>query len=223
MPHNRKRPRTARRLVWLALAVSAFVHVVILGLVVLRAPAGMDLPTILLLPAGPEAVDLPAPERPAAGPEATESARPEPGPARAAPPLETPAVSIPTPAPGAPESATIPQTGLVQLHAPVLPLVATPYGVTRRPVVRDARRLAIARAESLVNARIASVIEVRPPVQAGPVSLQPGGGVSIPVPWGGFIRDDRDDETWREKRCRGDEKDGGDDAGEGEARRAQCD
>jgi hypothetical protein len=105
-----------------------------------------------------------------------------------------------------------------------MPLIATPYGIGRRPVVRDQARITRMRAESLVNAMIASVIEVKPPMRAGPLSFPQGGGVSIPVPWGGFVRDDRDDETWREERCSGGgDSDEGDKPGEEEARGSQCD
>jgi len=227
MPHRpaERRPRTGRRLVTIAVGVSVLVHAVILGLVVLRPPADTGGPrSIVLLPVRPESADLPSvrPDAPAE-PASEAGERPAPSVAQAPRPVERPpVVGVPTPRPGAPDTATIPETGLVELRAPMQPLVATPYGVARRPVVRDEARLARVRAESLVNARIASILE-RPPstLQAGPVSLA-NGGVSVPVPWQGFVRDDRDDATWREKRCRGEEKDGGEGAGEDEARRSQC-
>ncbi len=224
-PRERRRG-PGRPIIWLALGASVLVHLVVLGLIVFDVSGPSGARDILLLPLRPEALDVPEARRetpPAETPEAPETAtRTSPRPSRdVAPAAETPAVSIPTPAPGAPETATIPQTGLVRLAAPLQPLVATPYGITRRPVVRDEARLARMRAESLVNARIGGLVEAPSTFQAGPVSLA-NGGVTVPIPWGGFVRNDRDDASWREKRCRGDEKNG-DQPGEEEARRTQCD
>jgi hypothetical protein len=112
--------------------------------------------------------------------------------------------------------------GMTALRASTMPLVATGYGIGRRTVTRDENRIARMRAESLVNAMIASVVDVKPPLKAGPFGFPAGGGVSIPIPWGGFVRDDRDDDRWREERCRGRDDGKADKPGEAEARRSRC-
>ena len=131
--------------------------------------------------------------------------------------IEVPATGVTT------SEGTAASSGARALRGSTMPLIATPYGIGRRPVVRDQARITRMRAESLVNAMIASVIEVKPPMRAGPLSFPQGGGVSIPIPWGGFVRDDRGDETWREERCGGGDDDEGDKPGEEEARGSQCD
>lgn len=224
--------RPDRRLVRFTVGISIAAHalLVILLLLVPRRDVPEDTTMIVPVePAGfefavPVASPVPLPAAPAGGPAASRAERrDETGPGLVLPvPATSTATASGRTTSGATTPSRFPTAGVLGLHASVVPLVATPYGIGRRPVVRNEARIARMRAESLVNARIASVVEAQKPVQAGPVSLNPGGGVSVPVPWGGFIRDDRTDDSWREKRCSGDEKDGGDDAGEEEARRTQC-
>ena len=121
-----------------------------------------------------------------------------------------------------PSTPTTSAAGLTALRASTMPLVSTGYGIGRRTVARDEGRIARMRAESLINAAIASVVDVKPPLKAGPFGFPAGGGVSIPIPWGGFVRDDRDDERWREERCRGKDDGKADKPGEAEARRGRC-
>jgi hypothetical protein len=238
MPYRsfERRHRPERRLIWLSLGASLVVHALVVVWLVVGQRAQPPDETIFFIELEPEAEDLslepsaPPPSEPSAlaaptapGGRATPETEDLPG------GLDFPALSLPAADSGTPGATTTPprtgtstfaRRGQVGLQASVVPLVATPYGIGRRP--RDEARIARMRAESLVNAMIASVVEVKPPVKAGPVSFPEGGGVSIPIPWGGFVRGDRDDETWREERCRGDEKEKGDKAGEEEARQGQC-
>jgi hypothetical protein len=176
-------------------------------------------------------------ERLSSSPEAAEETPPEVAEERAAVGPTPTAVPATIPAGGSPQGvgtisgagepededeALAQRGGLTYLRGPIQPLVATPYGIGRRTVTRDEARIARVRAESLINAMIASVVEVKRPATLGPLSFPAGGGVSIPIPWGGFVRGDREDATWREERCRGDDKDEGDKPGEGDARRGQC-
>jgi len=207
-----------------AVGVALAVHALILALVVLPGPTEPPERSRLIVVPEPVFVELPTETRPAP-PEGVSADVPQ---ARADAPArpagrEAPSVSIPTPAVGPPQAETIPRTGLTRLQEPILPLVATPYGISRRPVVRDQALLAHMRAESLVSAMVASAVEVKPPRRAGPLAFPEGGGVSIPIPWGGFVRDDREDGVWREERCRdGEDEDESDKPGEGKARRSQC-
>lgn len=227
MPHPRRteptRARRLRRRFWVALGAAALVHALVLWLLVLPSPTHR--PTTPELVVTPETVLVQPPaeadtrvedaERPGAEPS-------RPAPARRAEEEPAPAsVPVPRAATGPPDAETIPETALTRLQAPTLPLEATPFGVTRRRVARDPARIARMRAESLLAARVGTTIETEPPLSAGPVSLA-NGGVTIAVPWGGFIRSDRTDEAWRAERCRkkGDRK--ADEPGEEEARRAQC-
>jgi len=206
-----------------AVGVALAVHALILALVVLPGPTEPPERSRLIVVPEPIFVELPAETRPspveAVSPEVARA-----GAARPAGPADAgiPSVPIPTPAVGPPQAETIPRTGLTRLQEPILPLVATPYGIGRRPVVRDQALLARMRAESLVSAMVASAVEVKPPMRAGPLAFPEGGGVSIPIPWGGFVRDDREDGVWREERCRDEDDKESDKPGEGKARRSQC-
>lgn len=116
---------------------------------------------------------------------------------------------------------TIPSTALTELRAAPLPLVVSPDGrIGRRRLERTPEQIAIARAESLLVARMAG-IAVAEKRDVGAVGLAKG-GITLAIPWQGFLPADRRDEVWREKRCSEDEDGESDKAGEGEARRAQC-
>jgi hypothetical protein len=80
----------------------------------------------------------------------------------------------------------------------------------------------IQRAESLLAARLAGLPGAGVPREPSP-GLAEGGGVIVPIPWGGFIPENRKDRVWREERCAGKDADEADKPGEGEARRSQCD
>ena len=64
-----------------------------------------------------------------------------------------------------------------------------------------------------------AVVERR---DTGAVGLA-NGGITVAIPWPGFLPANRSDEKWREERCSGGGGGDSDKAGEGEARRAQCD
>ena len=122
---------------------------------------------------------------------------------------------------GAPESP-VPSAALTEARAATLPLVVGPGGgLGARRLGRTPEQLAIARAESLLVARLAgiAVVERR---DTGAVGLA-NGGVTIAIPWPGFLPANRSDEKWREERCSGSGDGDSDKAGEGEARGAQCD
>lgn len=230
-----RRHRPEPRLVRLSLGLAILVHLVVIALIVIQradqppetsffdlGEPDQDASPVTSSPEAPQPAEETPPEVADAGatigptPAAVPDAIPGPG-----SPQGTGTIS----GAGEPEDedeAIAQRGGLRYLRGPIQPLVATPYGVGRRPVVRDEARIARVRAESLVNAMIASVVEVKPPTKLGPLSFPAGGGVSIPIPWGGFVRDDRDDETWRDERCSGDDKEKGDKPGEEEARRGQC-
>jgi hypothetical protein len=111
---------------------------------------------------------------------------------------------------------------MTEARSATLPLVVRPGGgLGGRSLGRTAEQLAIARAESLLVARLAgiAVVERR---DTGTVGLA-NGGITLAVPWPGFLPASRGDEKWREERCSGGGDGGSDKAGEGEARRAQCD
>ncbi len=146
-----------------------------------------------------------------------------------APPLPTqpvqPKIEIPQPAmsPTAPVTRTIPPTTLNALTEPTQPLIVKPAGIGRRTPAVDARRLAIARAESLVNSRLATLPGAGTPEPKRPIALAEGGGVAVVIPWPGFLPADRYDDVWRSNRCRkADRGDDDDKPGEAKARRAQC-
>ncbi len=146
-----------------------------------------------------------------------------------APPLQTrpvqPKTEIPQPAmsPTAPVTRTIPPTTLNALTEPTQPLIIKPAGIGRRKPPVDARRLAIARAESLVNSRLATLPGAGTPAPKRPIALAEDGGVAVVIPWPGFLPADRYDDVWRADRCRRtDRSDDDDKPGEAEARRAQC-
>ncbi|HJU87651.1 MAG TPA: hypothetical protein VJ788_09810, partial [Gemmatimonadota bacterium] len=109
-----------------------------------------------------------------------------------------------------------------EARAAALPLVVRPGGgLGGRSLGRTPEQLAIARAESLLVARLAgiAVVERRDP---GAVGLA-NGGITLAIPWPGFLPANRGDGKWREERCSGGGDGDSDKAGEGEARRAQCD
>ena len=113
-------------------------------------------------------------------------------------------------------------TALTETRAATLPLVVRPGGgIGGRRLGRTPEQLAIARAESLLVARLAgiAVVERR---DTGAVGLA-NGGITLAIPWPGFLPANRGDEKWREERCSGGGDGDSDKAGEGEARRAQCD
>jgi hypothetical protein len=113
-------------------------------------------------------------------------------------------------------------TAMTEARAAALPLIVRPGGgLGGRSLGRTPEQLAIARAESLLVARLAgiAVVERR---DTGALGLADG-GVTLAIPWPGFLPANRGDERWREERCSGDGGGDSDKAGEGEARRAQCD
>ena len=121
------------------------------------------------------------------------------------------------PRPAAPAAA-----GMAAARAATLPLIVREGGgLGGRRLGRTAEQLAIAQAESLLMERLAgiAVVERR---DTGAVGLA-NGGITLAIPWGGFLPADRTDEKWREERCSGSGEGESNKAGEGEARRAQCD
>lgn len=208
---RRSRYRTAFRA---AVAVAVAVHALLLAF--LSFPGTEPRPerrALSVIPMAP-APDR-APRRSIPPPE--ETPRPERDRSR---PTPRTAIPIPVESPGAPIENTIPETALEALREAVLPLEAGPEGVRRRTPRADPERLARARAESLVNVRLAELpgAERR---ERGAVDLAAEGGVRISIPWEGFLPSDRSDEGWRKKRCSG-RGDDSDKPGEAEARRAQC-
>ncbi len=128
--------------------------------------------------------------------------------------------AIPHESGAAPLDRTIAPNARLELREPLQPLVATETGVRRRVASSDERRLATIRAESLVSARIADLPGVGRPTEPRTIALA-NGGLSLAIPWQGFVRRDRTDAAWRRERC--DKGDGGaDKPGEAAARRAQC-
>lgn len=214
------RPSGGRRLA-VALVLAGAVHLLLLSTVRLPVPrpaprAGeVAVSFEPIAPARPETAEV---AEPPAGPaEAATAVRP-----RRAPPVallpETP-IAWPRASEEAPRLRTIPPTTLL---APLAPLEGTPGGVGRRSAPVDARRLEIQRAESLLTSRLAGLPGAGVPHEPA-VGLAEGGGVTIPVPWGGFVPEDRKDGVWREERCAGKDADQADKPGEAEARNAQCD
>ena len=222
-PPARVRPPRPSYRRWLAIALvlAGALHVLLLWVVDLPVPrpsprAGEV--TVISEPvvtARPEVGE--APEPPA---KSAERLPAEP-PGRATPvtlPPETP-IARPRPSERAPEVRTIPPTTLL---APLTPLEATPGGIGRRSAPVDARRIEIQRAESLLISRLADLPGAGVPREPS-VGLAEDGGITVPVPWGGFVPEDRKDRVWREERCAGKDADEVDKPGEGEARRSQCD
>ena len=214
-----------RRRLWLATAVAVVAHALLLAFFVFPDPdpPSSGLPTLTVLPMAP-AAERP-PRREIAPPVERESGGDRPAHATESrdAPIQRPdrrnAIPVVVETPGAPEETTIPSTALdADLRARTLPLEAGPAGVRRR--APDAETLARVRAESLANARLASLPGARRQ-DRGPVSLAEGGGVTIAIPWQGFLPENRKDERWREERCEGDGGDN-DKAGESEARASQC-
>ncbi|HJR54740.1 MAG TPA: hypothetical protein VJ982_13625 [Gemmatimonadota bacterium] len=120
------------------------------------------------------------------------------------------------------ETPSTAAAGMSTARAATLPLVVREGGgLGGRRLGRTAEQLAIARAESLLVERLAgiAVVERR---ETGKVGLA-NGGITVAIPWGGFLPADRNDEEWRAERCSGGGDGDSDKAGEGEARRAQCD
>ncbi len=112
--------------------------------------------------------------------------------------------------------------GMSVARAATLPLVVREGGgLGGRRLGRTDEQLAIARAESLLVERLAGIAVVERH-DTGKVGLA-NGGVTVAIPWGGFLPADRNDEEWRGERCSGGGDGDSDKAGEGEARRAQCD
>jgi hypothetical protein len=112
--------------------------------------------------------------------------------------------------------------GMAAARAATLPLIVREGGgLGGRRLGRTPEQLAIARAESLLVERLAgiAVVERR---DTGAVGLA-NGGITLAIPWGGFLPADRTDEKWREERCAEGGDGDSDKAGEGEARRARCD
>lgn len=124
-------------------------------------------------------------------------------------------------APGAPAPTTEERAALTDARAATLPLVVRPGGgIGGRSLARTPEQIAIARAESLLVARLAgiAVVERR---DTGTVGLA-NGGITLAIPWPGFLPGNRGDEKWREERCSEGGNGDSDKAGEGEARGAQC-
>lgn len=138
-----------------------------------------------------------------------------------------PSESVPSPHPSpamsplAPLDRTIPPTVLRALREAPVPLTAGPVGIERKRAEIDPRRIAVTRAESLLASRIATLPGVEPRPKSS-IDLSEGGGVTLAVPWAGFLPEDLKDEAWRDRRCseagRDDDK-----PGEARGRRAQCD
>lgn len=210
--HERWRRGLAR-----AVAVALAIHATVL--LSLRLPAERGRPTSgpLLLVPRPAEVLRPTPERRLAGPDAVAEA------GASAPPVpsERAGPSIPTirESRAARTETTIPATTLIELRGATLPLVATGTGVGRRRLERTEAQIATARAESLLYARMAGlVVPVR---EVGAIGLA-NGGITVAIPWQGFLPADRRDEAWRAERCAGGDDGEADKAGEAEARSAQC-
>lgn len=209
----------------LAIAVAALAHVLLLRVVPIpMSPPVERRPAIVVAPP-PADVPEGVRSRPGALPEggraAVGSNRLTSAPRAPASPRPDPEIAVPIVSPAAPLERTIPATTLGAMQAALLPLVVTPTGIGRRTPRSDSRRLAIMRAESLANARLASLTGAEPQ-RRGPVGLA-NGGVTIGIPWGGFLPEDRRDAVWRAERCKGKSEDRADKPGEKEARRSQCD
>lgn len=184
-----------------------------------------EIPPLLVAPAAPpgDAGALPGPD--GAGPGADlrgagADVGTAGGPGELAPPV---ARAIPfLPDRGAAPSTPAAVTAMTEARAATLPLVVRPGGgLGGRSLGRTPEQLAIARAESLLVERLAgiAVVERR---DTGTVGLA-NGGITLAIPWPGFLPGNRGDGKWREERCAGGGDGDSDKPGEGEARRAQCD
>lgn len=222
---NRGRNRGARhrRGLALALATAGLLHGVAIAF--LAVPAGdPDRPAspLVVIPRTVRVADhaplqvLPEPSSPAED-EFAPSRSTHPSAPRETPPIRTP---VPGDSPERPTEETIPSTTLLELRGAPLPLVTTETGVARRTLDPDPARLARARAESILAVRFETPV-VDPPPELGPTTLE-GGGVTIAIPWQGFVRRDRKDDVWRDERCEGGSEKA-DKPGEAEAKSAQCD
>lgn len=119
-------------------------------------------------------------------------------------------------------SRALPFTAVTEARGATLPLViGAGGGIGRRRLERTPEQIATARAESLLFARMAD-IAVAERRDIGAVGIA-NGGVTLAIPWSGFLPADRRDGEWRKERCSGNGGGDSDKAGEGEARRAQCD
>jgi hypothetical protein len=194
-----------------ALAVAIVVHAIVLLFVRVPADRGGAGGGPLIVVPQPIALERPARDRslpvPARTPVRTDDET------AAAPPAfrESPVAAVET---------TIPSTALTALRAATLPLVAEEGGVARRRLEQSPEELAIARAESLLVARLAG-IGVAKARDIGAVGLA-NGGITLAIPWAGFLPSNRSDAGWRVERCSGDGDGESDKAGEAAARRAQC-
>ena len=140
---------------------------------------------------------------------------------RVAPPALAGAIPF-LPGPAAAPVTEAPTGAMGEARAATLPLVIrSDGGLGGRRLGRTPEQLAIARAESLLVSRLAgiAVVERR---DTGAVGLA-NGGVTLAIPWPGFLPANRSDDKWREERCSGGGDGDSDKAGEGEGRRAQCD
>ena len=194
-----------------ALAVAIVVHAIVLFFVRVPADRGGAGGGPLIVVPQPIALERRARERSLPVP-ARSPVRPADESATAPPAFrESPVAAVET---------TIPSTALTALKAATLPLVAEGGGVARRRLEQSPEELAIARAESLLVARMAGIGVARTR-DVGAVGLA-NGGVTLAIPWAGFLPSNRNDAGWREERCSGDGDGDSDKAGEGAARRAQC-
>lgn len=219
----RRRRAWRRRTLAIALGFASALHALLILILVLPGPPERARGPLRVVPLPPSVpARPPAAERSATGPapRSPSTARPS-EPAGFADAGGPPAVAAPVPTPDAPEGETMPETTLRDLARPTLPLEAGPDGPRRRVSSTTAGVLARMRAESLVNARLAALPGAGRPAPRGAVTLA-GGGVSIAIPWPGFLPADRMDGAWRRERCAGEDDGEADKAGEAEARRGRC-
>jgi hypothetical protein len=228
LPH----PPLPRRLRAVALLAALALHVAALLIVPFPVRSPDDDVVTLLVPTSPEEIPplLVAPRAPVTSePAAAAAGDPSPGSGSESGPPGRPravAQSVAAAIPVLPDRGAAAETpGLTAMHetrAATLPLVVRPGGgIGGRSLGRTPEQLAIARAESLLVARLAgiAVVERR---DTGTVGLA-NGGITLAIPWPGFLPANRGDEKWREERCGGSGDGDSDKAGEGEARGAQCD
>jgi hypothetical protein len=223
MPSSRTLPRRPPRS-WLAHALVAALVLHAAAFLLVRFPAerGRHAGGPLVLEPRPSEVESAAADRmlaPLQAPVATDGRRAEDDSA-AKRDVETP-IPVIRESPVAAEETTIPSTALTEVRGATLPLVVSPGGgIARRRLERTPEQIAIARAESLLVARMAgiAVVEER---DIGAIGLA-NGGITLAIPWQGFLPADRRDGAWRKERCSEDGDGESDKAGEGEARRAQC-
>lgn len=220
----RRHARWRRSLAWATLAVAA-AHALLVAFFAFPDPADRlaDDRTLVVVPMAP--ASDPAPRREIVPPVEVDARGERPAAAdrrrdaRALRPDLGPAIPVVIETPGAPEETTIPSTALEsELAAPTLPLEAGPDGIRRRSPRPET--LARLRADSIVNARLADLPGTRRR-DTGRVGLA-NGGVTLSVPWEGFLPENRGDEKWREERCSGKESGRSDKPGEAEAEASQC-